>query len=160
VKTIIGNVCFIRDEARREALFLKRNREPMKGLYTGVGGKTGFFEDIHESCLREISEETGLIVSDLQCRGVIKTILDGKDSCWILFVYVAGSFTGKLIECDEGELRWVPYDQIYSLKLIGFIEEILPALFQGDQFVEGTIRHTLDGVVLEKKLKIGNRSFD
>lgn len=156
-KITVGNVCFIRNEARKEVLFLKRKREPMKGLYTGVGGKTDFFEDIHASCHREIKEETGLTVSDLKCKGVIKTILDGKNSSWILFVYVGDSFSKNLIDCDEGELKWVPDDQISSLKTVGFIEEILPYILMDNQFVEGTFRHDTSGNVLEKSLKNSTR---
>lgn len=158
-KIIVGNVCFIRDEARQRVLFLKRNREPMKDLFTGVGGKTNFDEDIHASCLREVKEETGLDVLDLKCKGVIKTVLDGKDSSWILFVYVADHFNGEMIACDEGELQWIPYDRISSLDMIGFIREILPYVLMDDQFVEGTFRHDLRGTVLERTLRCSNQSF-
>jgi 8-oxo-dGTP diphosphatase len=152
-KMTIGNVCFIRDVTNRRVLLLKRNREPMKDLFTGVGGKTNFFEDIHASCLREVQEETGLVVTDLKCNGVMKTLLDGKDSSWILFVYTADHFTGEQISCDEGELVWVPYDQVFSLPLVGFIREILPQILFDDCFVEGTVRHDMGGLVLEKTLR-------
>lgn len=49
-KITVGNVCFIRNPARRQVLLLKRNHEPMQNLYTGVGGKTHCLEDIRTSC--------------------------------------------------------------------------------------------------------------
>jgi 8-oxo-dGTP diphosphatase len=153
-KITIGNVCFIRDPMTHRVLFLKRGREPMKGLYTGVGGKTEFCEDIRSSCFREACEETGLRIRDFNCKGVLKTILDGADSSWILFIYAADSFEGQLIDCDEGELRWVGPDEISSLPLIGFIRAILPAILFDDHFVEGTIRHDISGRVLEKTLNV------
>src|SRR3989344_7565531 len=155
-KIVVGNVCFIKDEENKKVLFLKRSREPMQHMCTGVGGKTDFDEDINISCIREVKEETGLDVDEVKLKGVIKTILEGKDSSWILFVYTANKFNGKLINCDEGELNWVNYDEIYSQNLIGFIKKILPHILE-DDFIEGTIKHDLKGDVIENKLNIIKR---
>ena len=152
-KITIGNVCFIEDELNKKILFLKRKNSPMQGMCTGVGGKTDFCEDINDSCVREVEEETGLKIRTPKLRGVIKTILDGYDSSWILFVYTASDFDGNIINCDEGELCWVDIDNIYSQNLIGFIRRILPAILKDDGFLEGTIRHDLRGNVLEETLK-------
>jgi len=151
-KTTIGNVCFIVDKQNNKILLLKRNREPMQNMFTGVGGKTNFDEDVNGSCIREVKEETGLDVKDIKLKGVIKTLLDGMDSAWMLFVYVANNFSGDLIDCDEGELTWVELDKLYSCELIGFIREILPTILDGNKFLEGTIRHDIKGNVIEKKL--------
>ena len=77
-KITIGNVCFLIDNDH--VLLLERSFEPMKGMLTGVGGKTNFEEDIHDSCVREIKEETGLIAKNLKLRAVIKTVLEGGNS--------------------------------------------------------------------------------
>ena len=151
-KITVGNVCFIKNREGNKLLLLKRNREPMQHLCTGVGGKTRFDEDIHVSCLREVKEETGLEVQELTLRGVIKTLLQGKDSAWILFVYTAVSDSEICIDCDEGELGWVDIDAVESQNLIGFIREILPAVLSGEGFLEGTITHDLTGRVVEKTI--------
>ena len=155
-KVIIGNVCFIKDLKNDHVLFLKRNREPMKDLHTGVGGKTDFHEDIHGSCIREVKEETGLDVLDLKLKGIIKTILDGRDYSWILFIYTANQFKGDIIDCPEGDLKWIPKDEIFSQNLIGFIKEVLPHVLDEKKFVEGTIKHDNFGNVLENNIKIIN----
>lgn len=76
-KIVIGNVCFIVDRKNNKVLLLKRNREPMQTMYTGVGGKTLPEESPFDSCIREAKEETGLDISEVNLRGVVKTILDG-----------------------------------------------------------------------------------
>lgn len=152
MKVTVGNVCFIRNEQSSEILLLHRNREPMKDLWTGVGGKTGFDEDIHTSCLREVKEETGLDVNDLKLKGVVKTILKGRDSAWILFVYTATTSSADVISCDEGELRWVPEDAVYECNLVGFIRPILPHVLDDEVFLEGTIKHDMGGQVLNEQL--------
>lgn len=126
----------------------------MQGMCTGVGGKTNFGEDISLSCIREVSEETGLRIGKPVLRGVIKTILDGKDSSWILFVYTVNEFEGELVNCDEGELCWVDVEAIYSQNLIGFIRRILPDVLNKTGFIEGTITHDLNGNVLNETLRL------
>jgi len=148
-KITIGNVCFIIDKPAGKMLLLKRSREPMSNMSTGVGGKTHFNEGIYESCIREVKEETGLDARNLMLRGVIKTLLSGKDSSWILFVYFTDDFSGELRVCPEGELKWVDIDKVMGENLIGFLREILPSIMQGDKIIEGTIEHDEKGNVIK-----------
>ena len=64
----------------------------------------------------------------------------------------AETFSKQLQSCNEGELLWVPQDQIFSLKLIGFIRKILPFVLEDDSFVEGTIFHDMQGNIIKEKL--------
>jgi len=144
----IGTVCFLIDVEEQKVLFLERASEPMKGLFTGVGGKTHFEEDIYDSCLREIKEETGYDAGQLQLKGVIKTISEQRDSSWILFVYTCREYTGQQIDSPEGKLHWVPIDDIYDQNLIGFIREIIADILEETTFIEATLEHDKDGEVL------------
>lgn len=153
-KITVGNVCFISNADHSKLLLLKRSRHPMKGLYSGVGGKTHYSEDIRCSCFREVKEETGLEVADLQLKAVIKTILEGQGSSWILFVYVARSVAEDTKICDEGMLEWVNKNELASYDLIGFIREILPSVLSEEQFLEGTLIHDQQGNVLQKTVTI------
>ncbi len=151
-KITIGTVCFLIDRNKNEMLFLERSFEPMKDMFTGVGGKTRFSEDINMSCLREIKEETGLTASHLKLKGVVKTILDGHDSSWILFVYTSDAFTGIQIDCPEGKLHWIKIEDIYGINQIGFIREIMPFVLHEKTFIEGTITHDISGKVMSKRI--------
>ena len=151
-KITIGNVCFLIDKTKNEILFLERSFEPMKDMFTGVGGKTKFDEDINMSCLREIKEETGLNAKNLRLKGIIKTILSGHDSSWILFIYTSSEFNGKQIDCPEGKLQWIGINEIYKFNLIGFIREIMPFVLNENSIIEGTISHDMTGKVLSKKI--------
>jgi len=153
-KITIGNVCFIKDSVNDKILLLKRAKEPMQNMYTGVGGKTDFGESINESCTREAKEETGLDISDVKLKGVIKTVLDGSSSSWVLFIYTTDKFDGEIIDCVEGELNWVPMADIFSYELIGFIRRILPHILSEQDFVEGLILHDIKGNIIEEKLII------
>ncbi len=151
MKITVGTVCFIFDRENSKVLLLKRAFEPMQGMVTGVGGKTHFNEDIKASCVREVKEETGLDVINLKLHGVVKTLLKGYDSSWILSVYSTDSYSGDIIECPEGELMWVDTEDIYDHNLIGFIRDIMPAIIENG-FVEGTIEHDIKGNIIDKVL--------
>jgi len=157
-KIVIGNVCFIVDKKNNRVLLLKRNREPMQSMYTGVGGKTLPKESPFDSCIREAKEETGLDVSEVNLRGVVKTILDGSGSSWILSVYTAGGFSGKMIECDEGELEWVDINSINSYKLIGFIRKIMPYILNKNVIFDGVIIHDIKGNVIKDSIETYSQS--
>lgn len=150
-KITIGTVCFLLDEPKKRILLLKRLNEPMKGMYTGVGGKTHFEEDIYTSCVREVKEETGFDVKNLKLKGVIKTVLQGQPSSWILFVYTTSTYSGSQIICPEGELEWVSTFRLNNYNLIGFIREILPNVMNDSPLIEGTIVHNTKGEVIEKR---------
>lgn len=141
------------DEAQQQILMLERKNEPMQGMWTGVGGKTHFAEGIYESCIREISEETGLIAHRLHLRGMIKTILAEGNSSWILHIYTCSEFTGEIITCDEGRLAWIDTSKLYSLNLIGFLRGIMPEVLQGKSLIEGVIVHDSTGEVLDQKIR-------
>lgn len=98
-RTIVGNVCFIRKDGK--VLLLRRSRVPMKDKWTGVGGKTEFYEEPLESCIREVKEETGLDIEP-RLAGVITTINKSIGFKWFLFVYVADGCKGRLRQCHEG----------------------------------------------------------
>ncbi|NQY42296.1 MAG: NUDIX domain-containing protein [Legionellales bacterium] len=156
-KTTIGNVCFLFNQKKDKVLLLKRNKAPMRGMWTGVGGKTNVNEDIKTSCIREVKEETGFESTDVILKGIIRTILDGADSNWILFVYTA--ITKKEFffhPCDEGELEWVSLSKISDYNLIGFIKEIFQYIQDDNRILEGTIIHDNNGEITKKILHIKN----
>lgn len=148
-KLIIGNVCFLIDNKLNKVLLLERHFEPMKGLVTGVGGKTNFEEDIQASCLREIFEETGLTAHSINLKAVVKTLLENEQTSWLLFVYTCDEFSGQLRTCPEGRLFWQDINTLQTTNLIGFIRTLLPAIFSDSGVFEGTIIHDKHGKVIE-----------
>lgn len=153
-KITVGNVCFLRDKAKNRLLLLHRSKDPMKNLSTGVGGKTDFHEDINDSCYREVYEETGIKVDSIKLKGILKTLVDGGNSSWILFSYLADIDGQDIQECDEGELRWVALDQVYSHNLVGFIRRVLPHILDDQSFFEGTITHDMQGNIVTENIKL------
>jgi len=95
-------------------------------LYNGVGGHVEPDEDVRSAALREIREETGLEVSDLQLRGVINIPTAVHNTGVLLFVFTATTDTWEVHPSEEGTLEWVPLDEVTRLKLVEDLPMLLP----------------------------------
>ena len=117
-KTIVATLCYVRQDGR--TLMLHRNKKEgdvHRGKWNGLGGKLDAGESPDECVVREVREESGLNILDARLRGVLTfpAFKDGED--WIVFVYTAARFEGKIGECPEGTLEWVADAKISELPL-------------------------------------------
>ena len=94
----------------------KKEQDENAGKWIGLGGHLEADESPEECIRREIAEEAGIRVTDLRLRGIITFILPdwGNE---LTFLYTARTDEEKLPVCPEGELKWVPVDQVLSLPL-------------------------------------------
>ena len=110
----LATICYI--DNGREFLMLHRNKKPNDvhaGKWIGVGGKLERGETPQECAAREILEETGLKAKPV-LKGVITVPEFTPNLDWYTYVFKVTEFEGELIDCNEGTLEWVPYDQVLS----------------------------------------------
>ncbi|MCL2402709.1 MAG: 8-oxo-dGTP diphosphatase, partial [Coriobacteriia bacterium] len=89
-----------------------------EGKWIGIGGKFEHGESPEQCLVREVQEETGLILTDFQLRGLVTfTTEDGSSDPMLIFVYTATGFTGEVGHCSEGTLQWIDTDKIQDLNL-------------------------------------------
>ena len=103
---ILGTLVY----ARRgdDVLVMRRNKAPNLGLWIAPGGKVELGESPYETARREMLEETGLAVEDLQMRGFCTEVSPSPDWHWLLFIFVTRTFSGELRpDLREGELAWL-----------------------------------------------------
>lgn len=125
----LTTLCYIQRDGNYLMLHrIKKRQDENAGKWIGIGGHLESGESPEECVLREIGEETGLPVRHLRLRGVITFILpDWGDE--ITFLYTADAASRKeLPPCPEGELRWVPVDQVARLTLWEGDRVFLPLL--------------------------------
>lgn len=111
----LTTLCYIeRDGAYLMLHRVKKEKDINKDKWIGVGGHFEEGESPEECLLREVAEETGLKLTDYRLRGVI-TFSTESYPVEYMFLYTAEGFSGTMHACDEGDLEWVPKEQVYEL---------------------------------------------
>lgn len=114
-----------------DVLMLKRDagKRVFPNQYNGLGGHVERDEDVRSSALREIKEESGLIVHSLRLRG-IHNIDAGAASGILLFIFTAISDSRALQpDSPEGRLEWIPIDNVLDYDLVEDLPQLLPRVF-------------------------------
>lgn len=135
---ITATLCYVRDKDNVLMLHrTKKENDIHKGKYNGLGGKLEKGETPYECVIREVYEESGLMIKKPVLKGILNfPDFDCKNN-WIVFVYVANDFSGKIKESDEGDLVWVKKNRITELPLWEGDKVFLKYIFT-EKFFYGT----------------------
>ncbi|GMK43701.1 7,8-dihydro-8-oxoguanine triphosphatase [Paenibacillus glycanilyticus] len=141
-------MCMVQDKDK----VLLINRPDQKGFpgYIAPGGKVEFPESLVNGAIREVREETGLIVKDIIYKGLEEFCDPTTNLRYMVFNYLATSFEGTLLESPpEGELLWVNKDEALKLPMQSWFARRFPLFFQEGTFElsyvwDEKVRETLD----------------
>jgi ADP-ribose pyrophosphatase YjhB (NUDIX family) len=92
----------IRDDAGR-LLLIKRGHEPGKGLWSIPGGRVEAGESDAAAVVREVREETGLIVVPGRLIGSVRRPADGDGGVFDIRDYAAAVTGGALVPGDDAD---------------------------------------------------------
>lgn len=155
----LTTMCYIRRFGRQggEVLMLHRIKKEIDinhGKWIGIGGKFEPGESPEECICREALEETGLTLQGPSLRAMITfNFLDPDPALadWdteYMFVFTCDSFEGGLVaDCPEGELRWVPEDELASLNLWAGDRLFMPPVLAGEPFFTMKMTYRGDDLV-------------
>ncbi|MCL2530666.1 MAG: NUDIX domain-containing protein [Oscillospiraceae bacterium] len=133
-KITLTTMVMIQCPASGQVLVQNRLRSSFTGL-SFPGGHVEPGESLHDCAVREVAEETGLAVRDLQFCGF-------KHECWresddaecryFVFFYKTSAFSGTLMDTDEGQHFWSGLDELLLRKaeFTPFFEDYIP-MFDG-----------------------------
>jgi 8-oxo-dGTP diphosphatase len=104
-------------DAAGRLLLIQRGRPPSQGSWSVPGGRCLPGEAPQDACVREVAEETGLIVSVRRFAGRVER--DGPDGrVYDIDDYVCAVVGGALQAGDDAdEARWVRPDELAALSL-------------------------------------------
>lgn len=124
----LTNMCMIFDNKNNKVLVQDRIKS-WKGIsFPGSHIEDG--ESIIESTIREIKEETGLTISNLELCGIINWYNDETGDRYFVFNYRTEIFAGELLkETEEGKVFWIDKDELLKLNLSEGLKERLPMFF-------------------------------
>ena len=125
-------LCYLERDGKYLMLYRNKKKNDInEGKWIGVGGHLEGTESPGECLEREVKEETGLTLTSYQFRGIV-TFVPAPDEVEYMCVYTADGFTGELREVKEGELRWIPKEEIEGLSLWEGDRLFLPLLMRED----------------------------
>jgi 8-oxo-dGTP diphosphatase len=101
-----------------QMLMMHRRKQPNLGQWTAPGGKIELHESPAECAIRELQEETGLVARGQPRLRVIATETSPRANWqWLMFIYLVTDFKGQLGHCAEGDLAWIPVEQVPDLPI-------------------------------------------
>lgn len=147
-----ATLCYISryDGLNREYLMLYRNKkqdDPNEGKWIGVGGKFEPGETPDECMLREVREETGLELTSYHFCGVIHFLSDTWEDEDMYLYRAEADAAIKMPACEEGELRWIPEDQLMNLPMWEGDRLFLEPLLEGADTISMTLHYEGDDLV-------------
>ncbi|MFU0801092.1 MAG: ADP-ribose pyrophosphatase [Xylanivirga thermophila] len=130
-KAIVTVLCMVYDD--NKILLQDRVKKDWRGL-TFPGGHVEKEESFVQAVIREIYEETGLIIREPKLCGV-KQFQTDEDERYIVLLFKTDKFEGTLISSDEGEMKWIDRNSLNDCTLVNDFMDLLK-VFDSDCYSE------------------------
>ena len=131
-KVELTNMCLVYDE--KKVLVQEKTGTKYEGGLVFPGGHVEEGESLRDSVIREIREETGLVIKNPQPCGFKDWILE-DGTRYIVLLYKTDQFECELKNSREGKVFWLDRNDISSANLIWNMRELLE-IFETDQYSE------------------------
>ena len=131
----LTNMCMVCDGKGNVLVQNKKGDRTWHG-WNFPGGHVEQGEFVTPSVVREIREETGLMIENPKLCGIKEFHKEQDGKRFIVFLYVACRFSGELRASDEGDVFWYPLSELKrSKELADGFSEMLP-VFTSDEISE------------------------
>ena len=146
-------LCYIIKDGK--VLMMLRNKKKQdinQNKWIGVGGHFEHGESPDECLLREVKEETGLVLTSYKARGIVTFCY--KDVVEYMHLYTADQYEGELSVCNEGELSWIYKDKVMDLNIWEGDRIFLKLLLEDAGYFSLKLVYDDEGRLIDKHLVI------
>lgn len=136
-----------------EVLLLFRNKKKIdinKGKYIGIGGHIEEGETPIEAAEREVKEETGFEVNNLEYRCLVEFHYDNFEE--EMHVFTTKEFSGEMIKCDEGDLSWQKTSELMNIPMWEGDKYFLKPIMDNHPFFKMRLKYINDELIEHKML--------
>ncbi|MCL1910157.1 MAG: 8-oxo-dGTP diphosphatase, partial [Kiritimatiellaeota bacterium] len=131
----LTTMVMVRDPATDRAVVIDRVKS-WPGL-SFPGGHLEAGESLEQCAAREVLEETGLRVANLEPCGIIHWEHRETGERYLAFLFRTNEFSGELItQTDEGQIAWMPIPELLARPSQNGFRKYLPL------FLDGVFRET------------------
>jgi ADP-ribose pyrophosphatase YjhB (NUDIX family) len=112
-------------DAAGRVLLIRRGKAPSEGMWSVPGGRCLPGESTADACVREVAEETGLVVEVVRLAGTVER--PAPDSAvYVIDDFVCRLVGGSLLAGDDAtDARWVSRAELDGLTLVPGLLEAL-----------------------------------
>jgi 8-oxo-dGTP diphosphatase len=134
---IVGVGAVVIDQGK--VLLVRRGQAPLKGEWSLPGGALELGETLQQGVVREILEETGLVVIPIGIVDILDRITQDEESGCVQYHYVLIDFVcsvtgGKLnVGSDADEARWVHPDNLQEYQLQPVTARVIEKAFKSQR---------------------------
>ena len=119
----IVTLCFVKKD--NKILMINRNKPPFMGMWNALGGHKEINETALECAIREIKEESNVIVDNAKLISISTWNYDDDE----IYVYVSTlpddfDLSAYPLKIDEGIIDFKEIDWVLNLKNFGVIEDL------------------------------------
>ena len=132
LKAELTNMCLVKDKDGR-VLLQMRTKHDWPG-WTLPGGHVEKGENLVQSVIREVKEETGLTIKDLKLVGVNNNVSPNFNR-YLVFLFKTKTFSGELKSSEEGKVFWVEKKNLKNYKLTPEFSDLIE-IFYNDSINE------------------------
>jgi len=92
----------------------------------GVDECIDIWKYFQDAVVREMKEETGLIIKTPRLCGIKQFPIEGGR--YLVFLFETDQFEGKVADSDEGKMYWVKKSELSNVNLVDDFDELIEVM--------------------------------
>jgi len=145
-------LCIVHQDPR--VLLGMKKRGFGAGRWNGFGGKLEPGESIEAAARREMQEESGVELIDMEKFGIVEFEFVGNPEILEVHIFKANNFLGELVESEEMRPQWFHVDEIPFADMWPDDKYWLPLILAGKKFTGKLLFADQDTVISQEFLEV------